>query len=206
MAIATAQAALPYVANQQEICYVIGDDAYDRYSSWVDKENSDTIIVGSLRLWALGNQPKQKKETETEYKVYSQQSIALFEEEEAAEAEQQMNIVREEMLSEIRNLGNLPNNWDGYGAIRVRPRSLANAMDVISAREIDCTMIDEVFAQPNGTVYIRWKNDEKRKLGLEIGEKMMSYYVDTSEETVFYERVQISEENIRMLSENIGLL
>ena len=206
MAIATAQAAQPYEANQQEICYVIGDEAYDRYSSWVDKENSDTIVVGSLRLWALRNQPKQKTETETEYKVYNPQSIELFEEEEAAEAEQQLNLVREEMLSEIRNLGNLPNNWDGYGAIRVRPKSLANAIDVISAKEIDSTMIDEVFAQPNGTVYIRWENDEKRKLGLEIGENMMSYYVDTSEETMFYERVQISEENIRKLSENISLL
>lgn len=203
---ANAQAVQPYEANHQEICYVISDGAYERYSKWIDVDNSDFIEFGNLNVWAIRNEMRQPSSDITNYDKGFEQDMEEFELVESKEIEQQAFFVKEGILSEIRVLGNLPNDWDGYGAVRVRPRSLVNAMDIISSRLIDCELIDEVFAQPNGTVYIIWEGSDNRKLGLEIGEEKMSYYVDTEDGTLFYEKIKISEQNIKALSGSIGQL
>ena len=206
MVLTNAQTIHPYEANQQEICYVISDVAYERYSKGVAMDNTNIIGFGNLDVRAFGNQMRLSFPDITTYGKGTEQKIEEFERVESKEIEQRASFVREGILSEIRELGNLPNDWDGYGAVRVRPRSLVNAIDILSSRLIDCEMIDEVFAQPNGTVYIIWVNPDNRKLGLEIGEEKMSYYVDTAEETLFYEKIKISEQNIKVLSRNIGQL
>ena len=198
MLIATPQAHQPYEAEQQIICSIIDDAAYTRYSSWVDLENADAIHVGKLCVWALKNQPKIPVKNKTEYFISVEQDLVQSENEELARSELREGLIRDAIISEIRELGNLPEDWDGYGAIRVLPDCLSNAIQVMSM--LNCESVESVDANPNGTVSVLWTNEDGEEIGLEVGTNEMSYYADVQGEEIYRSHIDFNKENITELA------
>ncbi|MGP1547899.1 MAG: hypothetical protein ACTTIF_03380 [Prevotella sp.] len=106
-----------------------------------------------------------------------------------------MNIV-----SDIRDLSLLDNDWDGYGAIKVLPRCISNAINIINAKIISCNYINDIYANPNGTVSIIWENEFESNVGLEIGEKEMSFYYLNGNKQEIVNHVPLNEESYTQLS------
>jgi hypothetical protein len=85
---------------------------------------------------------------------------------------------KDDILNSIEEFKNLENNWDGYGAIPLSLESAKNAKEFISS------LSDELFENfhdgyPNthGTISFEWKNNDGGEFFIEIGNKMMSYYL-----------------------------
>ena len=91
---------------------------------------------------------------------------------------QSETLSKEDILNSIEEFKNLENNWDGYGAIPLSLESAKNAKEFISS------LSDEIFENfydgyPNthGTISFEWKNNDGHEFLIEIGNKMMSYYL-----------------------------
>lgn len=172
-----------------------------KYSNEVNMNKAITIQVNGVNLLAFKNDVEN---VENDISTFEKENnISLIDNDIVA---QEKSIIKENILSDIKKLGNLPINWDGYGAIKVKPNSLSNALNIISNKAIDYDGIEDITAYPNGTIYVLWRSTQNRKLGLEIGESEMSYYADTADETLFFTNVEITNENIQILAQNIWQL
>ena len=83
----------------------------------------------------------------------------------------------EEMHCEsvIRELSELPDGWDGYGALSIGESTAAHA--VIAIRQLcNVTRAPEIVPNSNGTLSLLWDTPEGRA-HLEIGETRFSFYV-----------------------------
>lgn len=91
---------------------------------------------------------------------------------------QTINSKKTEIIDGIDSFSKLEYNWDGYGAIPSGVESLSNAKKFITA------LPDEIFhnfydGYPNthGTLSFEWKNDNDDEFFIEIGKKLISYYL-----------------------------
>lgn len=84
----------------------------------------------------------------------------------------------ESLKNQIKDFVELPENWDGYGAVPVFP-AIGNTADQLLAILSDTFIerISDVFPNPHGTIAIEWENRNKEKLALEIGKENYSYFV-----------------------------
>lgn len=82
------------------------------------------------------------------------------------------------LKDKIREISELEDNWDGYGAIAVKEKVIENVLNLVitlNGEEIDkCT---DIFPNPHGTISIEWENEKNELLSLEIGEYNYSYFV-----------------------------
>lgn len=107
---------------------------------------------------------------------------------------------------QIQDLSVLEKNWDGYGAIKVLPRCISNAQNIINYKKIICEHIQDIYANPNGTVSILWENEDNESIGLELGEKELSYYVTRKNSNEFVKKVPYTKDNYKKLAEYIAQL
>lgn len=113
---------------------------------------------------------------------------------------------KQELFKEICSFKSLKNNWDGYGAVSLEIESAANAIYVISClSNFVSESIENIFPNPNGTISIIWNNFNDETVSLEIGNKTMSFYVETAnQETEFFDKIEINETQISKLAKCIS--
>lgn len=79
--------------------------------------------------------------------------------------------------TKIRELGSMPENWDGYGATRISRETEKNAINAIDILLLSAPAPD-IVPNPNGTISFEWETDQG--IGhLEIGKTKFSFYVKT---------------------------
>ncbi len=115
---------------------------------------------------------------------------------------------KEDILNSIEEFKNLENNWDGHGAI---PLSLGSAKN---AKELNESLSNELFENfyddyPNthDMVSFEWKSNNRDDFFVEIGNKMMSYYLTSKEHiTIKKDFIEFSTENIKIIKTYIQSL
>lgn len=84
----------------------------------------------------------------------------------------------ESVMSEIRSLKELHEDWDGYGASKVSDNIIAYTESLISTLSGDVIeRISSISPNPHGTLTIEWTRGSNNKISLEIGESNYSYFV-----------------------------
>lgn len=78
-------------------------------------------------------------------------------------------------LSQIRAIGELPANWDGYGALPIAEETKHNAETALS-RIAGFTPTPEIAPNPNGTISFEWES-EFGTAHLEIGRTLFSFFI-----------------------------
>lgn len=85
--------------------------------------------------------------------------------------------IRRAAQEQIEEFAMMPENWDGYGALRIRAETAQNALDALEVlpREVPTP---DVTPNSNGTLSFEWETS----LGigyLEIGRTRFSFYIQT---------------------------
>ena len=79
--------------------------------------------------------------------------------------------------AKIRELGAMPENWDGYGATKISRETLQNTDNAIDIL-LRSTPVPDIVPNPNGTISFEWES--AHGVGhLEIGKTKFSFYVKT---------------------------
>lgn len=118
------------------------------------------------------------------------------------------NYTKLEIIKDILAFKTLCNNWDGYGAYPLEIDSASNAISLIDkiGEEIFCR-VNDYFPNPNGTISFIWTNDDDEVISLEIGNQLMSYYVElNSKKVLYYNNIEINDKEAKKISEYIQLL
>jgi hypothetical protein len=77
--------------------------------------------------------------------------------------------------SKIREFGSMPENWDGYGAIRISSETQQNAIKAIEMLLASAPAPD-IVPNPNGTISFEWETGQG--IGhFEVGKTKFSFYV-----------------------------
>jgi hypothetical protein len=75
----------------------------------------------------------------------------------------------------IEEFAGMPENWDGYGALPVRPETAQNALDALRKLPDEIPMPD-ITPNPNGTISFEWESPSG--VGhLELGRTRFSFYI-----------------------------
>jgi hypothetical protein len=118
------------------------------------------------------------------------------------------NYSRQDLYKRILSFKTLENNWDGYGAYPLEAESAANALVLLDyIGENIFGNVEDVYPNTNGTITLAWENKYDEVVNVEVGNKMMSYFVDLSGmATTFINNVEINDNEASKLSEFIQLL
>lgn len=77
--------------------------------------------------------------------------------------------------AKIDEIAVMPDNWDGYGAIRIGPETTRNAKSALNKLH-RFAPIPDITPNPNGTISLEWESAEG--FGhLEIGRTKFSFYI-----------------------------
>lgn len=112
---------------------------------------------------------------------------------------------KKEVIQNILSFKSLINNWDGYKALPLEVESAGNTIYLINLLESNVIGgIDDFYPNPHGTISFEWVNDFNEKVYLEVGNDSFSYFAKfNSSEPLFYDNLEISDENIEILAKNI---
>ena len=82
-------------------------------------------------------------------------------------------------IRELKEIFDLPKNWDGYDALPVFKDIYHTVKKLIVILNGDLIeRIHDVYPNSHGTVTIEWINRKKEKLSLEIGKSSYSFFVE----------------------------
>jgi hypothetical protein len=84
------------------------------------------------------------------------------------------------LLTKVEMLIQLPNNWDGYGAIppnKLIDKQLSGFILQLPERLLQYTTSDEMYATPHGTVVLEFQKGEN-ELIIEFGEREYGFFTD----------------------------
>lgn len=106
------------------------------------------------------------------------------------------------LLNKAVALVQLPNNWDGYGAIP--PNELVNSqlnmfIKLLPERLLQYTTDEEMYSTPHGTIVLDFKKAEN-ELTIEFGEREYGFFTDFKHSKnvkircTMYKQNQISDE------------
>lgn len=106
------------------------------------------------------------------------------------------------LLNKVITLTQLPNNWDGYGAIP--PNDLTNKQlniffKLLPERLLQYTNTDAVYPTPYGTIVLDFKKGDN-ELTIELGEQEYGFFTDFKHnknvkiKRTMYKQNQISNE------------
>lgn len=77
--------------------------------------------------------------------------------------------------AKIDEIALMPDNWDGYGAVRIGQETKRNAKNALNTLHT-VTPIPDITPNPNGTISLEWESPEG--FGhLEIGRTKFSFYI-----------------------------
>jgi hypothetical protein len=81
------------------------------------------------------------------------------------------------LFKEINSYINLPENWDGYGAIPLSEETANKIMEFIfEIPEYFISRITEIYPSTHSTVHLEFENENNITLHLEIGKNSASYF------------------------------
>lgn len=108
------------------------------------------------------------------------------------------------IISDILSYQALKRDWDGYGAYSLENTSGVNSISVLEKLGEDIYQnIYDYYPNPNGTLSLEWKNNNKF-LGLEIGNEEFSYFYKKAKDTkLYYNNILFEKNNIDILKENL---
>lgn len=138
-----------------------------------------------------------RPDTETVQKVfdYLQNEAVLIEENK-----------RESLKVEVMALAKLPENWDEEGALRVSTTAIKNVLNLLDHASVRVDLLQDIYANPNGTVSVEWGNDNHEYAGVQIGRKQMSYYITRHQGSDYCNFELIKEENYQKLLAKLAML
>lgn len=119
-----------------------------------------------------------------------------------------VNMTRDEVVDSIIAFRSLNQSWDGYGALPLEVKSASNAVHFINLlNDRTVETLSDVYPTPNGTVSLVWENDANERLGLEIGNNTLSYYVKLNSQTpAFFNNIEINAKEVNTISASIKAL
>ncbi|WP_242203231.1 hypothetical protein [Aestuariivivens insulae] len=116
-----------------------------------------------------------------------------------------VRFTKKEVIQNILSFKSLINNWDGYEALPLEVESAGNTIYLLNLLEDDLIgRIDDFYPNPHGTISFEWMNNLNEKVYLEVGNKSFSYFAKfNSSEPLFFDNLEISDENIEVLVQHI---
>ena len=101
----------------------------------------------------------------------------------------------------LRELSNLKENWDGYGAPVISKEAIANCRKVTKSCQQTGKADIDIIPTEYGGVQVKWTLLEGGLLSCDFGDDTMSYYVERKgKETVYVSFADYSPENIKKLN------
>jgi len=102
-------------------------------------------------------------------------------------------------LTEILLFSELPEGWDGYGALSPSEEVIKNAVSILGDIHPDDDL--EITPNTNGTISFEWLDPESQttRIHLEIGQTRASMYIKTDDtKTLFfdYENIHLSKPTV----------
>lgn len=113
---------------------------------------------------------------------------------------------RQNLKIETMALAKLVDNWDEEGAMRVSTTAIKNVLNLLDHASIRIDLLQDIYANPNGTISVEWENDNNEFAGMQIGRKQMSYYVTHHLGSDYGSYEKISEENYQKFLTKLALL
>lgn len=113
---------------------------------------------------------------------------------------------RQNLKIETMALAKLVDNWDEEGAMRVSTTAIKNVLNLLDHPSIRIDLLQDIYANPNGTISVEWENDNNEFAGMQIGRKQMSYYVTHHSGSDYGSYEKISEENYQKFLTKLALL
>ncbi len=202
------ESSISYNSSYQETSLDMGrNDEYNNFSIPTQGKVFKTIPLGIFAISILLPLPAEASPQQevsfsftNSYKSKGITKIITHEKKNA------VNFLKMSYCMQIQDLGTLKEDWDGYGAIRVLPICISNAQNIINYKNILCEQIQDIYANSNGTISILWENANNESIGLEIGEKTMSYYAVKKDRNTFIKNVPFTEQHYIELSSHITQL
>lgn len=94
-----------------------------------------------------------------------------------------MNI--HEIKSILKELNQLENNWDGYNGHKPLETILTKSNKFLTKlTTVQLDKVTDIYPNPNGTISIEFHKDKDRRISLEIGETLSSYYFKKNDDEV----------------------
>lgn len=113
---------------------------------------------------------------------------------------------RESWKVETMALAKLTENWDGEGAQRVSTTAINNVLNLLNHTSVRVDLLQDIYANPNGTVSVEWENDCHEYAGVQIGRKQMSYYVTRHKGSDYCNFELINEKSYQKLLTKLAML
>ena len=113
---------------------------------------------------------------------------------------------RQNLKIETMALAKLVDNWDEDGAMRVSTTAIKNVLNLLDHALVRLDLLQDIYANPNGTISVEWENDNNEFAGMQIGRKQMSYYVTCHSGSDYGSYEKISEENYLKFLSKLALL
>jgi hypothetical protein len=86
-------------------------------------------------------------------------------------------------IRNINEFAKLPENWDGYGALKISPEAIAGARGIVSSAY--GFPMSDVTPTANGTLGIEWQRNDKEAY-VEVGRTRVSGYLKPSSIQTYY--------------------
>jgi hypothetical protein len=115
-------------------------------------------------------------------------------------------LIRLQLIEDVRELERLCDNWDGYGASHVSSQSVGNVIELLYRDDIKIENISDIYANVNGFLSIEWENKKGDLVSLEIGRRKMAYFTTFDGVSQYYNKLDIKESNIVGLIRNLEKL
>ena len=113
---------------------------------------------------------------------------------------------RENLKVEVMALAKLEDNWDGEGAQRVSTTAIKNVLNLLDHASVRIDLIQDIYANANGTVSVEWENNNHEYAGVQIGRKQMSYYVTRHQGSDYCNYENINEKSYQILLAKLAML
>jgi len=108
-------------------------------------------------------------------------------------------MTKEELNKEIESFKQLEDNWDNYGGIPPKNKTIKNTyklLDLLDEEIID--LMYDVYPNPHGTISMDWENDNGELASIEIGIKNMTYFVKfEGEKLIGEDKVKIDNQSVK---------
>ena len=113
--------------------------------------------------------------------------------------------LRKASYEQILSFKSLDNNWDGFGAIPINVQCATSALCIINyLEEPELSTIIDIFPNTNGSVCIKWGNNNGERLTLSIGADTFSFYLKKNGfDAEFYDNQDINEVSTSFLVRKI---
>jgi hypothetical protein len=84
----------------------------------------------------------------------------------------------------IKEFAQLPENWDGYGALPIQQGTMCNAL-AAADQLLGSAPIPDIAPNPNGTISMEWESGSGTAF-FEIGQTKYSFFIDLEGGTPIY--------------------